>query len=171
MVDLNESMLEVRPSLTPIHSIALLMATSLQSLCVCLKGPTAPANSIVAAIATLRSLRKLHLIVPADANLGPLAQLSSLEDFALQTGFGAVVHHHHTAMASCVHVLRSSRNTLQAVQLHCFYYADDIYRALQCLPQLQTIMLKVFGPGLTPSAAACIGICTDSSQISTCMVS
>ena len=153
MVDLDESLPQLRPALTSAHSTTLLMATSLQSLCVCLDGSAAAANNMIAAIATLRSLRRLHLVVPADANLGALAQLSSLEDFALQTIMEPQLL--YTPMASCGHVLRSSRDTLQAVQLNCFGYTDDVYLALQCLPQLQTIMLKVYG--LTRSAAACIG--------------
>lgn len=82
--DLEESMLKLRPCLTSRLGVALLMATSLQSLCVCLEGPSAAANSTTAAIATLCSLKRLHLAVPPDADLGPLVQLRSLEDFALK---------------------------------------------------------------------------------------
>ena len=153
MVDLSESLLQLRPALTSAHHAALLMATSLQSLCVCLRFPSVAANSMIAAIATLRRLRRLHLIVRHTTDLRPLAQLRCLEDFALQSGHDA--QNHHIAIASCVHVLRSSGNTLQAVQLNCFELTDGISLALQRMPHLQTIMLKL--SGLSTFAATRIG--------------
>ena len=116
---------------------------------------------MTATISNLCSLKRLHLIAPPDADLGPLLQLRSLEDFALKIRDGDGSH--ETAEYSCVHALRSSRNTLQAVQLYLVGNADDVFLTLQSMPHLQTIMLQL--STLTPSAAACIDSLTAAQSI------
>ena len=138
VVALIPRLVEMPPSLSEAYRPALSKATSLQSLCVRLKAPT---NTMLAAIAGLPSLTRLHLTLPATqttrpVHLSPLAQLTCLEDFALQCLDSSTGN-------SCAHVLCSSSNTLQTVQLGIFGMDGVTCLALYSLSKLQALMLQV----------------------------
>ena len=163
VVALVPSLLEMPPPVSEAYRPALSKATSLQSLCVRLASPT---NKILAAIAELPSLTRLHLTLPATqsirlAGLAPLAQLTCLEDFALQASDSSIGN-------SCVNVLCSSSSTLRTVQLGVFRMDGLTCLALRSLSKLEALMLEVDSldtvlarhiTGLTASITIHIWVC------------
>lgn len=99
--------------------------------------PDSIANSM-ADIAQLAGLAKLHLTFAhthLNLNFQSLSQLTNLTDLALQC---------YTSSASCVGVLDSNKQGLQHVILAAFSWSDDTYVALQQIPHLATLTLKVW---------------------------
>ena len=92
----------------------------------------------MADIAQLTSLTKLHLTLDNFSlmvDFQPLSQLSSLQDLALCCARGT---------ASCAGVLDSSRETLCHVSLASISWSVETYQALQHIPNLDTLILKLF---------------------------
>ena len=94
----------------------------------------------MSAIANFTSLTRLHLTLTLHAtaaDLQPLAQLSLLEDLALQCPVDV-------EGASCSGVLSSSRTTLCAVVLKAGSWDAETYRSLQGSAQLEKVCIRVF---------------------------
>ena len=99
--------------------------------------PDSIANSM-ADIAQLAGLAKLHLtfaLTHLHLDFQPLSQLTTLTDLALQCYLNS---------ASCVGVLDSNKQGLQHVILAAGSWSDDTYVALQQIPHLGTLTLKVW---------------------------
>ena len=90
-------------------------------------------NSI-GAIAELQHLTRLHLSIKARTDFEPLAQLSGLQDLALQSD---------SRSASACGVLNSSRQTIQRVILTSRGWDTATLSALDTLPRLRTVTIKV----------------------------
>ena len=90
-------------------------------------------NSI-GAIAELQHLTRLHLSIKARTDFDPLAQLSGLQDLALQSD---------SRSASACGVMNSSRQTLQRVILTSRGWDTATLSALDTLPKLRTLTIKV----------------------------
>lgn len=88
-------------------------------------------SQILTSIAAFTSLTKLHLTL-IDADLQPLAQLSSLQDLALQVQY--------QQSASCAAVLDSNRHTLQSVVLSAHSWSFETYWGLHIVANLDTVV-------------------------------
>ncbi len=90
-------------------------------------------NSI-SAIGELQHLTRLHLSIKARTDFEPLAQLSGLQDLALQSD---------SRSASACGVLNSNRQTLERVILTSRGWDTATLSALDILPKLRTVTIKV----------------------------
>ena len=93
----------------------------------------------MSAIANFTSLTRLHLTLTLSstaADFQPLAQLSLLEDLALQCPVDV-------NSVSCSGVLSSSRTTLRAVLLKAGSWDAEIHRSLQGSTQLEKVCIRV----------------------------
>ena len=88
----------------------------------------------ISTIGALQHLTKLHLSMQARTDFEPLAQLSGLEDLALQSG---------SRTASACDVLRSNSPTLTHVLLSSRGWDSDTLSALDGLSKLQSVTVKV----------------------------
>lgn len=117
-------------SSSPIQSLSL-SDHSIPGLEAC-KG--LPLGHSISAIASLQHLTKLHLSIEGRTDFDPLTQLTSLEDLALQ----ALSRH-----ASACQVLHSNRHSLQHVILSSRGWDSATFEALQSLPNLDSVTIKV----------------------------
>ena len=88
----------------------------------------------ISAIAELQHLTRLHLSIKARTDFEPLAQLSGLQDLALQSD---------SRSASACGVLTSSRQTLERVILTSRGWDTATLSALDTLPKLRAVTIKV----------------------------
>ena len=134
----------INAAFTPSHIAALQQcSTNLQNLSISdrtqAEDQLATLVPSMSAIATFTSLTKLHLTLTLSAtaaDFGPLAQLSLLEDLALQCPLDV-------DGASCSGVLSSSRATLRAVVLKAGSWDAETYQSLQGSAQLDKVCIRI----------------------------
>lgn len=91
-------------------------------------------DNSISAIGELQHLTRLHLSIQARTDFEPLAQLTGLQDLALQS---------ESRTASACGILHSNRQTLQHVILASRGWDTATLRALDDLSNLHTVTLKV----------------------------
>ena len=135
----------INAAFTPSHIAALQQcSTNLQTLSISdrtqAEDQLATLVPSMSAIANFTSLTRLHLTLTLSATAAdfqPLAQLSLLEDLALQCPVDV-------NSASCSGVLSSSRATLRAVVLTAGSWDAKTYRSLQGSTQLDEVCIRIW---------------------------
>jgi Leucine-rich repeat (LRR) protein len=112
-------------------------------------------NSI-SAIAELQHLTRLHLSIKARTDFEPLAQLSGLQDLALQSD---------SRSASACGVLTNNRQTLERVILTSRGWDTATLSALGTLPKLRTVTIKLLSLSVEDAVALSHLLQPDSIQI------
>ena len=122
--------------ITPEQTQALQAASSLHILCAPSSENEADLPANMTLISSFSSLTTLQLSFPVgEPEFDPLAQLTQLEDLALQcSGM-------HT---SCSAVIHSNKHTLQRLQLASKTWDTETYAALGCLTGLKMLAMKVY---------------------------
>ena len=118
---------------------ALLSAKqSLQALCISehVYGQISPApfQAQIPSIAALSNLTKLHLSMCGQPDFRPLAQLTKIEDLALQCGGNS---------SDCSQVIESNRHGLQSLTIASISWTDSTYVAAASVEALRTVVVKV----------------------------
>ena len=112
----------------------------LQTLCISehVYGQISPApfQAQISSVAALSNLTKLHLTFLEQPDFRPLAQLTKIEDLALQcSGSGRG--------SDCSHIIDSNRLGLQSLTIASRSWADNTYAAAANVETLGTVVVKV----------------------------
>ncbi|DBB17661.1 TPA: hypothetical protein ACH3X3_002702 [Trebouxia sp. C0006] len=120
---------------------------SLQTLCISehvyRHTSPAPFQAQIPSIAALSNLTKLHLTMGGQPDFRPLAQLTQIEDLALQCDSDS---------SDCSHVVDSNQHGLQSLVIASRSWTDSTYAAAANVETLHTIVVKV--ETLTEAGAA-----------------
>jgi len=115
-----------------------LASQSLQTLCISehVYGYTssAPFQTKISSVAALSNLTKLHLTFHGQPDFRPLAQLTKIEDLALQCGGNS---------SDCSHIINSNRLGLQSLTIASQSWTDSTYAAAANVEALRTTVVKV----------------------------
>ncbi len=122
---------------------------SLQTLCISghVYGQLSPTPSQIqiSLVAALSNLTKLHLTMGSQPDFRPLAQLTKIEDLALQcSGFSS----------DCSRVIDSNQHGLQRLIIASCSWTDSTYAAAANVETLRTVVVKV--ATLTEAGAALV---------------
>ena len=111
---------------------------SLQTLCISehVYSHTSPASfqAQIPSIAALSNLTKLHVTFRGQPDFGPLAQLTKIEDLALQCSGHS---------SDCSHIIHSNRFGLQSLTIASRSWTDSTYAAAANVETLLTAVIKV----------------------------
>ncbi len=110
----------------------------LQTLCISehVYGQISPApfQAQISSVAALSNLTKLHLTFLEQPDFRPLAQLTKIEDLALQCSGNS---------SDCSHIIDSNRLGLQSGTIASRSWADNTYAAAANVETLRTVVVKV----------------------------
>ena len=110
----------------------------LQTLCISehVYGQISPApfQAQISSVAALSNLTKLHLTFLEQPDFRPLAQLTKIEDLALQCSGNS---------SDCSHIIDSNRLGLQSGTIASRSWADKTYAAAANVETLRTVVVKV----------------------------
>ena len=94
----------------------------------------APFQAQIPSIAALSNLTKLHLTMCGQPDFCPLAQLTKIEDLAMQCGGNS---------SDCSRVIESNRHGLQSLTIASISWSDSTYVAAASVEALRTVVVKV----------------------------